>query len=146
MKSLIQRVSEASVSVDGQEVSRIGPGILVLLGIEKPDELSVVKAQAEKLLKFRIFSDEAGKMNQSVVDIQGEILVVSQFTLAADCRKGNRPGFDGAKPPQEAEALYEAYVKHLQTMSGLIVQTGVFGAKMAVSLINDGPATFLLEA
>lgn len=145
MKSALQRVSQASVTVDGQEVSTIGRGIMVLFGVQKEDTEEKLAYQVKKLLSLRIFPDEQDKMNLSVMDIQGEILVVSQFTLAGDCRKGTRPSFDTAMPPKEAEQLYERYVETVRKESGLKVVTGVFGAMMQVALINDGPVTFLLE-
>lgn len=145
MKLVLQRVSEAQVTVDTKVVGQIGPGILILLGVEKNDDEAKLDYPLGKLLRLRIFADEAGKMNRSVQDIRGEILVVSQFTLAADCRKGNRPGFDNAMPPAEAERLYSLFIQRLREESGLNVQTGLFGAHMQVSLVNDGPVTFLLE-
>jgi D-tyrosyl-tRNA(Tyr) deacylase len=146
MKAVLQRVSQASVTVDGQIVGQIGPGLLVLFGVEKADTADKLDYQVKKLLNLRIFSDEAGKMNRSVVDINGGVLVVSQFTLAGDCRKGNRPGFDNAMPPTEAESMYQQYVQQIQTAApSLTVQTGVFGAHMDVALVNDGPVTFILE-
>jgi D-tyrosyl-tRNA(Tyr) deacylase len=145
MKSVLQRVSQASVTVDGVTVGQIGPGILVLFGVEKNDTEDKLDYHLGKLLRLRIFPDDAGKMNRSVQDIGGGLLIVSQFTLAGDCRKGNRPGFDNAMPPAEAERMYNLFVQRLRDESGLVVQTGVFGAMMQVSLVNDGPVTFLLE-
>jgi D-tyrosyl-tRNA(Tyr) deacylase len=145
MKSVLQLVSQASVTVDGQTIGRIGRGLLVLFGVEKNDDESQLDYHLGKLLRLRIFADENGKMNRSVQDIQGELLIVSQFTLAGDCRKGNRPGFDKAKPPAEAERIYRLFVERLRQESGLAVETGAFGAMMQVALINDGPVTFLLE-
>lgn len=145
MKCVIQRVSQASVTVDQSIVGQIDRGLLVLFGVEKDDDASQLDYHVGKLLKLRIFPDEQGKMNRSVQDIQGGILVVSQFTLAGDCRKGNRPGFDNAKAPQEAEQLYLQLVEKLRQSSTLTVETGVFGADMQVSLVNDGPVTFILE-
>jgi D-tyrosyl-tRNA(Tyr) deacylase len=145
MKSVLQRVTEASVTVDGQVIGRIGSGILVLFGVEKADEDTQLDYHVAKLLKLRIFSDESGKMNRSVQDIGGELLIVSQFTLAGDCRKGTRPGFDNAKSPAEAERIYNRFVSRLREESGLTVQTGSFGAMMQLALVNDGPVTFLLE-
>jgi D-tyrosyl-tRNA(Tyr) deacylase len=145
MKSILQRVSQASVTVDGQVIGEIGRGVLVLFGVEKSDDEAKLDYHIKKLLNLRIFADEADKMNLSVTDIRGELLIVSQFTLAGDCRKGNRPGFDNAMPPAEAERMYNRYVERLRAESGLKVATGAFGAMMQVALINDGPVTFLLE-
>ena len=138
MRALVQRVSEASVTVEGREVARIGPGLLVLLGIGHGDGPEQADRLARKLLALRIFEDDAGKMNRSVADIGGETLCVSQFTLLGDTRKGNRPSFVDAAPPEVAEPLYE------QVREGLGAQGGVFGARMAVALVNDGPVTLLL--
>lgn len=145
MKCVLQRVTQASVSVDNQVIGQIGTGILVLFGVEKDDDDGKLDYHIGKLLQLRIFPDQNDKMNLSIQDIQGEFLIVSQFTLAADCRKGNRPGFDNAKPPQEAERIYNRFVERLRQESGLKVETGSFGALMQVNLINDGPVTFLLE-
>ncbi len=135
----MQRVSDASVTVDGEEVARIGPGLLVLLGVGRGDGGAEADRIASKLLALRVFEDDAGKMNLSVRDVGGEILCVSQFTLYGDTRKGNRPSFVDAAPPEEAEALYE------RVRSALGAKGGVFGARMAVSLVNDGPVTLMLE-
>lgn len=145
MKSVLQRVNQAGVSVNGQVIAKINRGILVLFGVEKDDTEDKLDYHIGKLLRLRIFPDQNDKMNLSIQDIQGDLLIVSQFTLAADCRKGNRPGFDNAKPPQEAEHLYNRFVDRLRQESGLTVQIGSFGANMQVSLTNDGPVTFLLE-
>lgn len=144
MKTVIQRVKSASVTIDGKLYSSVNNGLLVLYGVEKGDTDEFSKFLAEKLLKLRIFEDENQKMNLSVKDINGEILIVSQFTLAGDVRKGTRPSFDTAMPPKEAEIMYEKFIKTVKE-SGLTVKTGVFGAMMEVSLINDGPVTFILE-
>ena len=144
MKALIQRVKEAKVSIEGKVYSSINQGLLVFLGVEKTDTREEADYLAGKIAKLRIFEDENEKMNLSVSDINGEILVVSQFTLAGDCRKGTRPSFDNAKNPQEANELYEYFVSELQKLN-LPVKTGVFRAMMDISLVNDGPVTFMLE-
>ncbi len=144
MKAVIQRVKNASVSIDGNLFSSINAGILVLLGIEKGDSVQEAEYVCGKLLRLRIFEDENEKMNYSVADIKGEILVVSQFTLAGNVKKGNRPSFDNAMKPDEAEILYEKFVEMLK-LSGLKTETGKFGAMMEVSLVNDGPVTFIIE-
>ena len=144
MKALIQRVSQASVRVDQQVIGKIGRGLLVFLGVEKLDSESQAERMAEKLMAYRVFADEQGKMNLSVSDISGEILLVSQFTLAADTAKGLRPGFSNAAEPGLAEQLYEFLVDRLR-QQGLPVATGQFAANMQVHLVNDGPVTFLLE-
>jgi D-tyrosyl-tRNA(Tyr) deacylase len=140
VRALVQRVSEASVTVDGHEVARIGGGLLVLLGVRRGDDQASADRIASKLLALRVFEDAEGKMNLSVRDAGGELLVVSQFTLYGDARKGNRPSFIDAAPPEEAEPLYE----RVRAAAG--AQGGVFGARMAVALVNDGPVTVLLEA
>ena len=144
MKGLIQRVKKASVRIDNQIYSQINEGILIFLGVEKGDEKSNADKLAEKLVKLRIFEDENEKMNKSVQDINGSILVVSQFTLAGDCKKGTRPSFDKAELPQKANELYEYFISKLKSMN-IPTQTGSFGAMMDVELINDGPVTFMLE-
>lgn len=144
MKSVIQRVSRASVAVEGREVAAIGRGILVLLGVEKTDTAANAAALAKKISEIRIFEDDAGKINLSVRDINGEILAVSQFTLCADVQKGRRPGFDPAAPPALAEELYRAFTESLRSL-GLPVKEGVFGAHMDVALVNDGPVTFTIN-
>lgn len=144
MKGLIQRVKKASVRIDSQLYSQINEGILIFLGVEKGDEQSNTDKLAEKLVKLRIFEDENGKMNKSVQDINGSILVVSQFTLVGDCKKGTRPSFDKAELPQKANELYEYFISKLKSMN-IPTQTGSFGAMMDVELINDGPVTFMLE-
>ena len=145
MKCLIQRVSQASVTVENKIIGKIANGMLVLVGFEKTDDDSKFEYHLRKLTGLRIFEDAQGKMNLSIKDTGGAFLLVSQFTLAGDCKKGMRPGFDNAKPPLEAEAMYERFVKRLREESGLKVETGRFGAMMEVSLINDGPVTFMLE-
>ena len=144
MKVLIQRVKNSSVKINNEIYSSISAGLLIFLGVEKNDTQNEALWLVDKILKLRIFEDENEKMNLSVTDIKGEILVVSQFTLAGSCKKGTRPSFDNAMPPKEAETLYEFFVSEMKK-SGLNVQTGVFGAMMDVSLINDGPITFMLE-
>jgi D-aminoacyl-tRNA deacylase len=145
MRVILQRVSRASVEVDGRIVGEIGGGLLVLLGVAKPDTAADADALVAKILNLRIFADEAGKMNRSILDCTGELLVVSQFTLYGDCSRGRRPGFDSAAPAEQARALYEHFVEAARR-SGLKVETGVFQAHMAVSLVNDGPVTFLIES
>ena len=139
MRALVQRVSEAAVAVEGREVARIGAGLLVLLGVREGDGPGEADRIARKLLALRIFEDEGGRMNLSVRDSGGEILCVSQFTLYGDTRKGNRPSFVEAAAPGEAEALYE------RVRETLGAQGGVFGARMRVTLVNDGPVTLLVE-
>jgi D-tyrosyl-tRNA(Tyr) deacylase len=145
VKAVIQRVSQARVVIAASEHSRIGAGILVLLGVEKGDTAEDAAALAKKIVELRIFEDDAGKMNRSVMDTGGEILAVSQFTLAGDCRKGRRPSFDNAAPPDEARLLYERFVDDVKTL-GVRVSTGVFQATMQVELTNDGPVTFILDS
>ncbi|WP_101758900.1 D-aminoacyl-tRNA deacylase [Oceanicoccus sp. KOV_DT_Chl] len=144
MKALIQRVSTASVVVDNKKIGEIGQGLLVLLGVEKQDNEQSVEKMAARLTAYRVFSDAEGKMNLSVSDINGAMLMVSQFTLAADTRKGLRPGFSSAASPDLAEHLYELLVETIRRQS-VVVETGQFAADMQVSLVNDGPVTFLLE-
>lgn len=145
MRAVVQRVSSAKVSVDGEVISSISKGLLVLLGIARDDAEADARYLADKTANLRIFEDDAGKMNLSVFDIHGEILVVSQFTLCADCRRGRRPGFTDAAGPPKAETLYEAYVSALAD-AGLKPKTGVFQAHMDVELINYGPVTILLDS
>ncbi len=145
MRAVIQRVSGASVEIDGQVVGRIGRGLLVYLGVGKADNDSDAAFMAEKLVNLRIFADEAEKMNRSSLDIGGEILLVSNFTLQGDCRKGRRPGFDDAAEPAMAERLYDKTAQ-LIAERGLKVAKGVFGANMQVSSVNDGPVTFILNS
>lgn len=144
MKGVIQRVSEARVTVDGEVVGRIDRGIMILLGVEKGDTEAQADWMAEKTVSLRIFPDDAGKMNLSLLDIKGSLLAVSQFTLAGNCSKGRRPSFDTAAPPDEANRLYEYFMEKVRAL-GVSVQSGIFQADMAVSLTNDGPVTFILE-
>ena len=145
MRALLQRVSQASAVVDGSVVGEIGAGLLVLLGVAKSDTSEDAEFLADKILNLRIFPDDAGKMNLSLLEKSGDLLVISQFTLFGDCRKGRRPGFDAAAPAEQARTLYEAFVG-LVRRSGLRVETGVFQAHMDVSLVNDGPVTLMLES
>ena len=144
MKAIIQRVKNASVTIDGKIYSQIAEGCLVLLGIEKTDCIENADKISEKLVNLRIFEDEQGKMSKSLRDINGEMLVVSQFTICADLKKGNRPSFDNAMPPESANKLYEYTVEQIKKYE-IPVKTGVFGAHMEVSLLNNGPVTFILE-
>lgn len=144
MKALLQRVSQASVSIDGAEVACIGAGLLVLVGLEPDDNQQSLEKMLHKLLNYRVFADEQGRMNKSLTDIQGGLLLVSQFTLAADTRSGLRPGFSTAAAPAQAEALFEQLVQ-MAKQRYASVQTGQFGADMQVQLVNDGPVTFMLE-
>ena len=144
MRVVLQRVKHASVHVDGQETGSIGQGFLILLGVSDTDDESIADKMADKICKLRIFEDENGKTNRSLQDVGGEILVVSQFTLYADCRKGNRPSFTGAARPETAIPLYEAFIARCRE-SGLPVETGEFGADMKVELLNDGPVTLWMD-
>lgn len=144
MRAVLQRVSQASVTVEGDVVGSIGRGIVVLLGIGPNDTEKQADWLAEKIATLRIFPDEAGKMNLSLGDIAGELLVISQFTLYGDCQKGRRPSFIGAAPPAVAEPLYEAMLRSCRLL-GIKTEAGRFGADMQVSLTNDGPVTLLLE-
>lgn len=144
MKCLIQRVKHASVTIEGNLYSKIGHGILAFVGVEKGDTIENAEKLADKVLKLRIFEDENGKMNRSISDISGEILIVSQFTLCGDCQKGTRPSFDNSEKPDLALKLYEDFI-NIVRKSGIGVQTGKFAAMMDVELINDGPVTFLLQ-
>ncbi|GAB4264323.1 MAG: D-aminoacyl-tRNA deacylase [Pararhodobacter sp.] len=144
MRALLQRVTEASVSVDGTEIGRTGPGLLILVCAMQGDDAGRARMLAEKVMKLRIFRDEAGKTNRSLMDVGGGALVVSQFTLAADTSRGNRPGFSNAAPPELGRALYEAFADHLAAQ-GVAVGRGQFGAEMQVSLVNDGPMTIWLD-
>jgi D-aminoacyl-tRNA deacylase len=145
VRAVVQRVSEAAVRVEGREVSRIGPGLLVLLGVAQGDTEQDLAYLVDKVINLRVFADEAGHMNRSVLEAGGALLVVSQFTLLGDARKGRRPGFTDAAPPEEANALYRRFVDRARE-TGLRVEEGVFRATMDVSLVNQGPVTLLLDS
>jgi D-aminoacyl-tRNA deacylase len=145
MRLVVQRVRRACVEVDGTVVGEIGPGLLVLVGVAKGDRAADAEFLAAKVAQLRIFSDDEGKMNRSVIDAGGSVLAVSQFTLYGDCRKGRRPSFDGAAAPDEAKSLYEHFVEAVR-QTGVRTETGVFQAHMQVSLLNDGPVTLLVES
>ena len=144
MRAVIQRVKRAEVWVDGDAVGRIGPGLLVLVGIGKDDNEKSGESLADKIAHLRIFDDEQGRMNRSLLETQGSVLCVSQFTLYGDCRKGRRPSYDRAAPPDLARPLYDAFLASLRGL-GLVVQSGQFQARMDVESINDGPVTLLLD-
>ena len=144
MRIVVQRVTGARVMVEGRAVAEIGPGLLLLVGIGRGDGKEGISWLAQKILNLRVFADEQGRMDRSLLDIKGEILVVSQFTLYGDVRKGRRPSFDGAAPPQEAAPLFRQFIEELR-QSGPRVEQGIFGAHMAVELVNDGPVTLILE-
>ncbi|MDO8682612.1 MAG: D-aminoacyl-tRNA deacylase [Armatimonadota bacterium] len=144
MRAVVQRVSKGSVTIDGEEVARIGSGLVILLGVGKDDGSDDAKWLADKIANLRIMEDEQGKMNLSLLETGGEAIVVSQFTLYGDCRKGRRPGFDRAAPPDMADELYKRFVENLQEI-GIRTQTGQFRAKMLVEIDNDGPVTLLLD-
>lgn len=146
MRAVVQRVSSASVTIAGEVRGRIGRGLMILVGIEPADDASDGDWLASKLTRLRIFADEAGQMNRSVVDIAGGILVVSQFTLHASTAKGTRPSFNAAARPEHALPLYELFVRQLATHLGRPVETGEFGAMMEVALVNDGPVTFIVDS
>lgn len=146
MRGLIQRVSRASVSVDGKVVGAINQGLLLLLGVQQGDTQVQADKLLQKVVRYRVFADIEDKMNLSVSDIQGGLLIVSQFTLAADTQKGLRPGFSSAAAPELAKQRYEYFVEQARAMSAISVATGVFAADMQVALVNDGPVTFLLES
>jgi D-tyrosyl-tRNA(Tyr) deacylase len=145
VKAVVQRVSSASVDVEGERISQIGRGLLVLLGVSRDDEEEDAAWISEKIAGLRIFEDDEGKMNRSVVDVEGSLLAVSQFTLLGDTRKGRRPSFVEAAPPEKAERLYESYVARTREL-GVATATGRFRAHMQVSLVNDGPVTILLDS
>lgn len=146
MRAVVQRVSEADVSIAGETVSRIGCGLLILLGIEEIDDLTDIEWLSAKVAKMRIFSDADGKMNQSVTEAGGEVLVVSQFTLHASTKKGNRPSFIRAAAPVHSEPLYEQFCSAMERETGASVKRGVFGGDMKVSIINDGPVTIVIDS
>jgi len=146
MRVVIQRVSEASVTIDGKVKSAIGPGLLVLLGVEDADTEEDIQWLCGKVSKLRVFDDENGVMNLSVQDVGGEFLVVSQFTLHGSTKKGNRPSYIRASRPDFAIPMYEAFIRELEQVSGLPVRTGEFGANMKVGLVNDGPVTILIDS
>ena len=143
MKVLIQRVKQASVTIDNHLFSSIGKGILAFVGIEKGDTIENIQKLAKKIVNLRIFPDENDKMNKSLLDVKGEMLIVSQFTLCGDCKKGTRPSFDNSASPDIANSLYEKFIAEISGY-GIKTQTGKFGAMMDVGLINDGPVTFML--
>ena len=145
MKAVIQRVKEARVRVDGKIIGEIGTGVLVLLGVEIGDTAAQADWMAEKIVNLRIFPDQAGKMNLALQEVKGEMLAVSQFTLAGNCAKGRRPSFDTAADPEEANRLYTYFMGKVWEL-GVPVQSGIFQADMEVSLVNDGPVTFILES
>lgn len=145
MRFLIQRVTEATVAIEGETVGQIGKGFLVLIGVCETDDDATADKLVKKMLQLRIFEDEAGKTNRSLTDVGGSLLLVSQFTLYANCKKGNRPSFLGAGDPQKAKALYE-YIVNSCKSQGFPVETGRFGAEMQVRLCNDGPFTILLDS
>jgi D-aminoacyl-tRNA deacylase len=145
MRAVVQRVTQAKVEVDGAVTGEIGAGLLALLGVAKPDTAADAEFLAEKIAGLRIFSDDAGKMNRSLLETGGAMLAVSQFTLYGDCRKGRRPSFDHAAPAEQARALYEHFVAAMRR-AGVRVETGIFQAHMAVSLVNDGPVTLIVES
>lgn len=144
MKAVIQRVRRSSVAIDGTVVGEIGPGLTLLLGVTETDTEKQCDYLAEKTVNLRIFEDDAGKMNRSLLDIGGELLIISQFTLCADCRKGRRPSFTAAARPEQAIPLYERFISQVQAL-GIQTASGQFGADMLVSIENDGPVTILLD-
>ncbi len=144
MRVLLQRVSDASVTIDGKTIGAIGNGLVLLIGIAREDDENILLWVAEKCVNLRIFEDNAGKMNRSLLDVSGDILAISQFTLMADTRRGRRPGFTDAAPPEKGEALYTLFVNLLKGY-GLKVSCGVFGAEMDVALTNRGPVTIMIE-
>jgi len=144
MIALLQRVSRSSVRVEGEEIARIGSGLNILLGVLKEDTEEAIEKLTGKIVALRIFPDERGRMNRSIEEVEGEALVISQFTLAGNLRKGRRPSFDNAMPPEEAKRLYELFIDRLAV--SVPVQAGRFGAMMEVEILNDGPVTFILDS
>jgi D-tyrosyl-tRNA(Tyr) deacylase len=145
MRAVLQRVSRASVRVSGSNRGEIGRGLVVLLGVRSDDTTTDLQWLSEKIVNLRIFEDLDGKMNRSLADIDGEMLIISQFTLYGDCRKGRRPGFSAAAPPETAEPIYERFIQDVKDKQ-IRVATGIFGAAMEVELVNDGPVTLLLDS
>ena len=145
MRLVLQRVKKAQVEVAGATVGSISTGLLILMGVTSTDNQQDVEYLTNKVIYLRIFPDEEGRMNRSILEVGGSLLVVSQFTLYADCRKGRRPSFDQAAPPEQARQLYEYFVERL-TSRNILVQTGVFQAEMQIHLVNDGPVTFILDS
>jgi len=144
LKALLQRVTEAAVAVAGKQLASIGPGLLVFVGVSPADDAEAARWLADKTLRLRVFPDAHKPMNRDVMGVGGEILVISQFTLTADTRRGRRPSFTGVAPPEQAQRLYQTYLESLRTTYDAVSE-GQFGADMQVSLVNDGPVTFLLE-
>ena len=144
MRALIQRVTSASVKVDGEIVGKIGKGFLIFLGVYEEDTEEKIEKLTKKIVNLRIFNDENDKMNLSIKDVKGEILLISQFTLCADTRKGNRPSFVSAKNPKDANMIYEKTIENIKN-ENIVVEKGIFGADMKVELLNDGPVTILLD-
>jgi D-tyrosyl-tRNA(Tyr) deacylase len=145
MRIVLQRVKSAHVDIGTATVGSIGTGLVILFGVTHPDREEDAEYLADKVIHLRIFSDEAGRMNRSLLDVKGSLLVVSQFTLYGDSRKGRRPSFDDAAPPEQARSLYEHFIRRLKS-SNITVETGVFQAEMEIHLINDGPVTFILDS
>jgi D-aminoacyl-tRNA deacylase len=145
MRIVLQRAKSARVDIAGETVGSIGVGLVILLGVTQTDQERDARYLADKVIQLRIFPDEAGRMNRSLLEAGGALLVVSQFTLYGDCRKGRRPSFDHAAPPEQARTLYECFIQHLKS-SNIAVETGVFQADMEIHLINDGPVTFILDS
>jgi D-tyrosyl-tRNA(Tyr) deacylase len=145
MRVVIQRVTQASCKVDGKITGEIGPGFLVLLGVEDADTMEDLQWLAQKIASMRIFGDENGLMNKALADVNGDILLISQFTLFAQTKKGNRPGFTRAARPDKAIPMYETMIKELEKLTGKKLATGIFGADMKISLLNDGPVTIIMD-
>jgi len=145
MKAVIQRVKNSTITVEGRRISEIGEGLLVLIGVAAGDESSDADYLADKIVHLRIFEDDKGKMNRSLIETKGEMLIVSQFTLLADCIRGRRPSFTNAAPPEKAEQLYQYFIEQVRRV-GVGVKTGIFRAMMDVGLINDGPVTIIIES